>query len=655
MSMIEAVVFFPLLASVLVGLLAFVDTSDDKQKKHRIDFYAQWLTSGLLLASMVLSWLVFKDVGLDGHSYTLKIFSWVQSGDLSFDWALKVDTLTAVMLLVVCTVSAMVHVYSIGYMHNDPNVPRFMSYLSLFTFFMLVLVTSDNLVQLFFGWEGVGLASYLLIGFWYSKPSANAAAIKAFVVNRVGDFGFALGIFATFALFGTVNLDAIFAGAASMADVKFSIFGGQFPAITVISLLLFVGAMGKSAQLGLHTWLPDAMEGPTPVSALIHAATMVTAGVFMVARMSPLFEYSDVALQVVTIVGASTAIFAATVACTQYDIKRVIAYSTCSQLGYMFFAIGVSAYQAAIFHLMTHAFFKALLFLGAGSVIHAMSDEQDMRKMGGIWKMIPVTYALMWIGSLALAGIFPFSGYFSKDTLLEAAWAARTSVGDYAFWLGIAAAFLTAFYSWRLIIMTFHGSPRADETTMAHVHESPKIMIVPLLVLAFGASFAGWFAYDWFVGAGAAQFWGNSILVLANHTALEDAEFVPAWVKFAPLAVGLLGIALAYVMYMFAPTLPERLVGLIRPVYTFVYNKWYFDELYDVLFVKPAFKIGRKFWKVGDKAIIDGFGPDGIAHVTQDTAERTAKMQSGYLYHYAFVMLIGVIAMATWYMFILEG
>ena len=648
--MIKAIVFLPLLGSMLAGILAFVPTGEDKHFKHRIDTYAQWITSGILLSCMLMSWATFADVGLGGNAYTVKVLTWIQSGGLDLNWALKVDTLTAVMLVVVCTVSAMVHVYAIGYMHHDPDVPRFMSYLSLFTFCMLMLVTADNLVQLFFGWEGVGLASYLLIGFWYSKPSANAAAIKAFVVNRVGDFGFALGIFATFVLFGTVNMDAIFAQVAGQADATLHIFGMEVHAITAICLLLFVGAMGKSAQLGLHTWLPDAMEGPTPVSALIHAATMVTAGVFMVSRMSPLFEYSDFALQVVTVVGASTAIFAATVGCTQFDIKRVIAYSTCSQLGYMFFAIGVSAYQAAIFHLMTHAFFKALLFLGAGSVIHAMSDEQDMRRMGGIWKMIPVTYALMWIGSLALAGVFPFAGFFSKDMILEAAWAAHSSVGNYAFWLGITAAFLTAFYSWRLIIMTFHGAPRADEKTMAHVHESPKVMIMPLLLLAFGACFAGWGAYDWFVGHDAARFWGNAILVLDHHTALEDAHHVPAWVKYLPAVMGASGIALAYVMYMFMPSLPGKVVGAIKPIHKFVFNKWYFDELYDAVFVKPSFSLGKGFWKVGDQAIIDGLGPNGVAHATQETAEKTGTLQTGYLYHYAFAMLIGVVLMVTWFM-----
>ncbi|MBL4614548.1 MAG: NADH-quinone oxidoreductase subunit L [Magnetovibrio sp.] len=649
--MIKAIVFLPLLACMFAGILAFVKCGDDKDKKHKIDTYAQWVTSGSMLVAMLLSWITFYNVALGGETYTITVLQWIQSGDLSLNWALKVDTLTAVMLVVVCTVSAMVHVYSHGYMHHDPDIPRFQSYLSLFTFCMLMLVTADNLVQMFFGWEGVGLASYLLIGFWYNKPTANAAAIKAFVVNRVGDFGFALGIFATFVMFGTVNLDAIFSQAGGMSDATINVFSGEFHAITVICLLLFVGAMGKSAQLGLHTWLPDAMEGPTPVSALIHAATMVTAGVFMVARMSPLLEYSDFALQVVTIVGASTAIFAATVACTQFDIKRVIAYSTCSQLGYMFFAIGVSAYQAAIFHLLTHAFFKALLFLGAGSVIHAMSDEQDMRKMGGTWKLIPVTYALMWIGSLALAGVYPFAGYFSKDMILEAAYGAHTGVGNYAFWLGITAAFLTAFYSWRLIIMTFHGKPRADETVMAHVHESPKIMIFPLLLLAAGAIGSGLIGYQWFVGDGAVAFWGNSILVLDSHPALENAHHVPLWVKYLPAVVGVFGIALAYVMYMFVPSLPALVVKAIKPIHTFVFNKWYFDELFDAVFVKPAFRIGKGLWKIGDEAIIDGMGPNGIAQTTQDTAVKAGSLQSGYLYHYAFAMLIGVVLMVTWFMF----
>jgi len=649
-----AIVFLPLLGSLIAGVLA-LNTAEDEQKRAHLDLAAQWVTCGALLLSMVLSIPVFIDVALNGNAHTIELFTWIDSGALEVSWALKVDTLTAVMMLVVTVVSAMVHVYSVGYMHHDPGITRFMSFLSLFTFFMLMLITADNLVQLFFGWEGVGLASYLLIGFWYDRPSANAAAIKAFIVNRVGDFGFALGIFAVFVLFESVHLDTIFAAAGGRADAVLTVFGVEFHALTIICLLLFIGAMGKSAQLGLHTWLPDAMEGPTPVSALIHAATMVTAGIFMVARLSPLFEYSDVALATVTVIGASTAIFAGTIGCVQNDIKRVIAYSTCSQLGYMFFACGVSAYSAGIFHLMTHAFFKALLFLGAGSVIHAMSDEQDMRRMGGTWKLIPVTYGLMWIGSLALAGIWPFAGYWSKDIILEAAYAAHTGVGGYAFWVGIAAAFLTAFYSWRLLFMTFHGKPRADERVMAHVHESPKVMILPLLVLAAGAVLAGYIGYESFVGHDAARFWGESLLVLDSHPALENAHHVPTWVKLAPLVVGIAGIALAYVFYIAAPDLPGRMAERFRAIYLFVLNKWYFDELYDFLFVRPAFVLGRGFWKSGDGALIDGVGPDGIAAATLDIARRATRLQSGYLYHYAFAMLIGVVVLITWYLFSVAG
>ncbi len=645
--MYTAAVFLPLLASAIAGFMAFLPA--EGEKKHTIDSWSQWLTCGALLISMVLSWVIFKSVAMDSQPVTITLFTWIDSGTLELNWAIKVDQLTAVMMFVVTTVSAMVHVYSIGYMHHDGSIPRFMSYLSLFTFFMLMLVTADNLVQMFFGWEGVGLASYLLIGFWYKKPEANAAAIKAFLVNRVGDFGFALGIFATYVLFDTVHLDTIFGAVSGKADATIIVLGTEFHALTVICLLLFVGAMGKSAQLGLHTWLPDAMEGPTPVSALIHAATMVTAGVFMVARLSPMFEYSDTALTVVTLVGASTAIFAATIGCVQNDIKRVIAYSTCSQLGYMFFACGVSAYSAGIFHLMTHAFFKALLFLGAGSVIHAMSDEQDIRKMGGIWKMIPVTYALMWIGSLALAGIPPFAGYWSKDIVLEAAFASHTGIGQYAFWLGVLAALLTAFYSWRLIILTFHGKSRADEKVLAHVHESPKVMIVPLLVLATGAVFAGYLGYEGFVGRDAVAFWGNSILVLPTHTAIEAAHHVPAWVKYAPLVVGIAGISLAYFMYMYATSLPKMLAEAWRPVYLFLLNKWYFDELYDFLFVRPAMRLGKNLWKTGDGDLIDGLGPDGLSAVVMDVGRKTARLQSGYLYHYAFAMLVGVAVLVTWY------
>jgi len=647
--MYAVTVFLPLLGAIIAGVLAFA-TPADKESRARINHVAQWATCGAMALSAILSVFVFYDVVVGGTTGTVELFTWIDSGALEVSWALRLDTLSAVMVMTVSVVSAMIHVYSVGYMHHDPGIPRFMAYLNLFTFFMLMLVTSDNLVQLFFGWEGVGFLSYLLIGFWYDRPAANAAAIKAFIVNRVGDFGFALGIFAVYLMFQTVDFDTIFAAVQGKADATLMVFGGEFHALTVICLLLFVGAMGKSAQLGLHTWLPDAMEGPTPVSALIHAATMVTAGVFMVARLSPLFEYSETALAVVTIVGASTAIFAATIACVQTDIKRVIAYSTMSQLGYMFFACGVSAYSAGVFHLMTHAYFKALLFLGAGSVIHAMSDEQDMRKMGGLWRTIPVTYMVMWVGSLALAGIWPFAGFFSKDTILEAAYAAGSGVGGYAFWMGVVAAFLTAFYSWRLLIMTFHGAPRADETTMAHVHESPKVMLVPLLVLAAGALFAGYIGFEAFVGEAAADFWGQSILVLPAHPALENAHYVPTWVKLLPLIVAIAGIALAYVMYMVAPGLPAALADRFQGVHQFLLKKWYFDELYDKLFVRPAFVLGRGFWKTGDGDLIDGIGPDGIAAATLNLARRAARLQSGYLYHYAFVMLTGVAALVTWYL-----
>lgn len=650
--MIETIlVFLPLLGAIAAGVITFATIGADKHRRHNLDLMAQIVTCGPLLISAILAFVIFFDVGIGGNARTTELFTWIQSGSFEMSWALKVDTLTSVMMIVVCTVSAMVHVYSIGYMHHDSSVPRFMSYLSLFTFMMLMLITADNLVQMFFGWEGVGLASYLLIGFWYKKPSANAAAIKAFVVNRVGDFGFALGIFGTFVLFDTVNLDTIFAAVPGKSDAILNVFGTDFHALTVICLLLFVGAMGKSAQLGLHTWLPDAMEGPTPVSALIHAATMVTAGVFMVARLSPMFEYSDTALTVVTIVGGSTAIFAATIGCVQNDIKRVIAYSTCSQLGYMFFACGVSAYSAGVFHLMTHGFFKALLFLGAGSVIHAMSDEQDMRKMGGIWKLIPVTYVLMWVGSLALAGVPPFAGFYSKDIVLEAAYAAHTGAGSYAFAMGLVAALLTAFYSWRLLFMTFHGKPRCDETVLAHVHESPKVMILPLLVLALGALSAGYLAHDLFVGEAAPEFWGAAISILPSHPALEHAHHVPLWVKFAPLIVGAIGIATAYVLYIARPDIPGKIAGRFQGVYQFLLNKWYFDELYDKIFVRPAFVLGRALWKGGDGALIDGIGPDGVSSAVRVMARRVAALQTGYLYHYAFAMLIGVAALVSWYLF----
>ncbi|MFA6155551.1 NADH-quinone oxidoreductase subunit L, partial [Mesorhizobium sp.] len=550
---------------------------------------------------------------------------------------------------------------------HDPNRPRFFAYLSLFTFAMLMLVTSDNLVQMFFGWEGVGLASYLLIGFWYKKPSANAAAIKAFVVNRVGDFGFALGIFGVFVLFGSVNLGTIFANAATFIPAEGAPQGAAVltflghaldrqGAMTVVCLLLFMGAMGKSAQVPLHTWLPDAMEGPTPVSALIHAATMVTAGVFMLARLSPLFELSHSALTVVTFIGAFTAFFAATVGLVQNDIKRVIAYSTCSQLGYMFVALGVGAYGAAIFHLFTHAFFKALLFLGSGSVIHAVSDEQDMRKMGGLRKLIPTTYWMMVIGTLALTGVgipvtvIGTAGFFSKDAIIESAFAGHNSVAGLAFVLLVVAACFTSFYSWRLIFMTFHGKPRASHEVMHHVHESPPVMLVPLFILAAGALFAGIIFHNSFIGEGYAEFWKASLFTLPDNHILHEIHELPLWVELSPFIAMIVGFALAWKFYIRSPEMPVNLAAQHRGLYAFLLNKWYFDELYDFLFVRPAKRLGTFLWKTGDGTIIDGIGPDGISARVVDITDRVVKLQTGYLYHYAFAMLIGVAALVTWMM-----
>jgi NADH-quinone oxidoreductase subunit L len=637
--MYQTIVFLPLIAALIAGLFGRI--IGDKG--------AQWVTSGALLISAALSILAFADVAMSGGSARVALMPWISSGDFNIAWSLRIDTLTAVMLVVVTGVSSLVHVYSIGYMSHDPHIPRFMAYLSLFTFAMLMLVTADNFVQMFFGWEGVGLASYLLIGFWYKKPSACAAAIKAFLVNRVGDFGFALGIFAIFMVFGTLDFDKVFTHVPQLANYSFVFLGHKLSIITTISILLFIGAMGKSAQIGLHTWLPDAMEGPTPVSALIHAATMVTAGVFMVARCSPIFEYSSTALHVVTFIGATTAFFAATVGLAQNDIKRVIAYSTCSQLGYMFFALGVSAYGAGIFHLFTHAFFKALLFLGSGSVIHAMSGEQDMRKMGGIFKKIPVTYALMLIGTLALTGVPPFAGYFSKDSIIEAAYAAHTDIGQYAFVMGITAAFMTSFYSWRLIFMTFHGASRASHDVQHHIHESPAVMIVPLVVLALGAAGAGFLFHDYFVGHEYSGFWRQAIFIKGDNI-LEAAHHVPEWVKNLPTVMGVLGFGLAYVFYIRRPDLPKALAESQYPAYQFILNKWYFDEIYEFLFVRPAKWIGYTLWKKGDGAVIDGLGPDGVSAAILALSKRARALQSGYVYHYAFAMLIGVTAIATWFM-----
>ena len=637
----QAILLLPLFGALLAGAMG----------RRLGDQAAEYTATALLCVSAFLSlWVFFFELPHLEAAKTVSLFRFLDSGTLQVDWSIRIDTLTAVMLVVVTGVSALVHVYSIGYMHDDPHRPRFFAYLSLFTFAMLALVTSDNFVQLFFGWEGVGLASYLLIGFWYKKPSANAAAIKAFIVNRVGDFGFALGIMAIFFVFGSLDFTTVFEAAKTHAGKTFEFAGYQVDILTTICLLLFMGAMGKSAQFLLHTWLPDAMEGPTPVSALIHAATMVTAGVFLVCRCSPLFELAPVALQVVTIVGATTAFFAATVGLFQDDIKRVVAYSTCSQLGYMFFAAGVGAYQAAMFHLFTHAFFKALLFLGSGSVIHALAGEQDMRKMGGVKDAIPATYWLMVIGTLAITG-FPFmAGFWSKDAIIESAFAAHTGVGNYAFAMGVLAAAMTSFYSWRLIFMTFHGKHRGNHHVLEHAHESPPVMLVPLVILAAGAVLSGILFEGAFIGHEQAEFWRGAIVNLQHHTALDSRHHVPDWVYFAPAAAMIFGILIAWYFYIERPELPARLAARQGLLYQFLYNKWYFDELYDFLFVRPAKRLGHFLWKVGDGTLIDGLGPDGVSAGIADWTRQVVRLQTGYVYHYAFAMLIGVAILATWFM-----
>ncbi|GHA10566.1 NADH:ubiquinone oxidoreductase subunit L [Devosia pacifica] len=692
--MIQAIVFLPLIGALVAGLLG-------RTIGHRP---SELITTTLLLVAAVLSWVVFIPVAFGdglagavveegGHGAVLKveIMRWIQVGDMDLRWILRVDTLTAIMLVVVTTVSSLVHIYSIGYMEEDPHRSRFFAYLSLFTFAMLMLVTADNFLQMFFGWEGVGLASYLLIGFWYTRPAANAAAMKAFVVNRVGDFGFALGIFGAFMVLGHIDFDGAFHAVSELGEElpTMQFLAWNLDAMTVICLLLFMGAMGKSAQFLLHTWLPDAMEGPTPVSALIHAATMVTAGVFMVARLSPLFETSPFALAVVITIGAITAFFAATIGLVQNDIKRVIAYSTCSQLGYMFVALGVGAYSAGMFHLFTHAFFKALLFLGAGSVIHAMHHEQDMRHMGGLRKKIPITYAMMMIGTLALTGVgipgtsIGFAGFFSKDAIIESAYAYGGTLGSFAFWMLVVAALFTSFYSWRLVHLTFHGSPRdaqhghsehpdpqhaalethhepvdddnADDHGHAHhgsaydnAHESPAVMLWPLYVLAIGAVLSGVVFYGMFFHEveHIEHFFAGSIYV--DHELIEAAHHVPLWVKWSATIAMILGFVTAWFMYIRSPETPRGLAERNPGLYSFLLNKWYFDELYNVIFVRPALWIGRAFWRGFDDWLIDGKLTEGLGRRVQNVTSWVVRLQSGYLYHYAFAMLIGVAAILTW-------
>jgi len=610
---------------------------------------AELITTTFLFAACALSWIAFIQVGFFQQDVHVTLASWIPSGDLKVEWALRVDTLTAVMLVVVTTVSSLVHLYSIGYMADDPYRPRFFGYLSLFTFAMLMLVTADNLVQLFFGWEGVGLASYLLIGFWYHKPEANAAAIKAFVVNRVGDFGFALGIFAVFMMTGAIDFETIFAQAPALTGKTIHFLSWDVDALTVICLLLFMGAMGKSAQFLLHTWLPDAMEGPTPVSALIHAATMVTAGVFMVARLSPLFELAPTARAVVIFIGATTAFFAATVGLVQNDIKRIVAYSTCSQLGYMFVAMGAGAYSVGMYHLFTHAFFKALLFLGAGSVIHAMHHEQDIRKMGGLKDRIPYTYWAMTIGTLALTG-FPFTaGYFSKDAIIEAAFVAHSPMALYGFLATTIGALLTAFYSWRLVFKTFHGEPH-DRHHHEAAHESPLTMTIPLGALAAGSIFAGVPFRDLFAGHGVEAFFRESLKFGPANKVLEEMHHIPYWIAMTPTLMLAIGFGVAWIFYIRRPDIPAELARQHEGLYKFLLNKWYFDELYDYIFVRPAKWLGYTLWKRGDGWLIDGFGPDGVSARVLDTTRSVVRVQTGYLYHYAFTMLIGVALLMTWFM-----
>ena len=626
-----SIVALPLIASIISGFFG----------RYIGDRNSEILTSLLVSISAILSTLIFYEVIVHQYQANVKIFKWISSGSLDVNWSIKIDTLSAIMLVVVTYVSSLVHIYSIGYMSHDPHKPRFMAYLSLFTFAMLMLVTSDNFIQLFFGWEGVGLCSYFLIGFWFKKDSANSAAMKAFVVNRVGDFGFALGIFLIFYLFGTVNYSEVFELIPNIKDKNLTFLGFETKAIDLICILLFIGSMGKSAQILLHTWLPDAMEGPTPVSALIHAATMVTAGVFLVVRCSPIYEYSELALNIITIIGMSTAFFAATIALVQTDIKKIIAYSTCSQLGYMFFATGVGAYNVAMFHLFTHAFFKALLFLGSGSVIHAFKDEQNINNMGGVWKKLPFTYGLMIIGTLALTG-FPFlSGFYSKDAIIEFAYLRGNTTGYYAAGIGILTAFLTSIYSWRLIFKTFHGNYNNKEIKIEETHESPLVMLVPLIILSIGAIFSGFVFKDLFIGD--SNFWQESIFFLKPLS----TEHPPLWFLFLTPILVILSIPISYYLFVRNNDLVNHLASVNKPLYYFLLNKWYFDELYEILFIKPCKKIGLILWKFFDVKLIDGFGPDGLATIIKKFSLKANKFQSGFIYQYAFIMLLGFSALLT--------
>jgi NADH-quinone oxidoreductase subunit L len=626
--------FLPLLASIISGFFG----------KYIGDRNSEIITSVFVSISALLSLFLFYQVIVNSYESNVIIATWINSGTLDVNWSIKVDALSSVMLVVVTLVSSLVHIYSIGYMSHDPHKPRFMAYLSLFTFSMLTLVTSDNFLQLFFGWEGVGLCSYFLIGFWFKKDSANVAAIKAFVVNRVGDFGFALGIFLIFYLFGTVNYTEVFQQIPQIINKELLFLGIQIKAIDLICVLLFIGAMGKSAQIFLHTWLPDAMEGPTPVSALIHAATMVTAGVFLVVRCSPIFEYSPLTLNIITVVGMTTAFFAATIALVQTDIKKIIAYSTCSQLGYMFFAAGVGAYNVAMFHLFTHAFFKALLFLGSGSVIHSFKDEQDINQMGAVYKKLPYTWILMIIGTLALTG-FPFlSGFYSKDAIIEFAYLKGNTVGYYATGVGIVTALLTSIYSWRLIFKTFHGTYNNQKLKIEEIQESPMVMIIPLIILAIGAIFAGFLFKDLFISHGGENnFWGQSIKFINPLS----TDHPPLWIILITPILVFLSIPIAYYLFVKNKELPNQFVQSNKPLYNFLVNKWYFDELYDFIFIQSSKKMGLFFWKTIDVKIIDKFGPDGLSLLIKNLSLRASKFQSGFIYQYAFMILIGLSALLT--------